>query len=906
MLKKINSNKNIKALLGPTNTGKTFFAIEKMLNYSTGMIGLPLRLLAREVYEKVSQKCGKQNVALITGEERIMPENPRYWICTVEAMPVSLTLDFVAIDEIQLCADLDRGHIFTDRLFNLRGKKETIFLGSSSIKRILSKILPDVEFLSRKRLSKLTYSDSRKINKIQPRSAIVCFSVEEVYAIAEIIRREKGGAAIVTGGLSPKTRNSQVALYQSGEVDYLVATDAIGMGLNLDLANVSFASLTKFDGFNHRKLFVNELAQIAGRAGRYTTDGTFGTTANCEQLTYDVINNIENHRFLDIKKIQWRNSNLSFENLNSLIESLNIKPKMIGLMKSRESTDLSTFKMMSENQLIYEKVLNIKDVKLLWNVCQIPDYRKISLTDHVQILTEIFLLLIDNGELPETWLEKKIISLDKYDGEIEKLSRRLSYIRTWNYVANRGSWLENPSFLQKAAKSIEEKLSDKLHQLLIERFIDRRTTILLKTIRERGKLNAEFNQDNDLLVENQIIGRVEGLNFVFNNTESSIEKKRLLLITKDIVVSKIKNIVDQLYETPDTEFSINNLGEIIWQKNIIGRLVRGNLIYKPFVIPIISDIIPSSIVEKIKTRIEYFINNYIKQNFSSLFSIIDDKEIVGISSGLVFIISEHLGVLSRDHVKKEVKSLDQDCRSKFRKYGFRFGQYSVYHPLFLKPEPTRLRMTLWKIFNQVEKSIDPPLPGLVTIPILDGVENTYYEVAGFKNLGSRAIRIDMLERLADLIRAEDTKKGFKANSEMLSITGLSFIQLKDILENLGYKSENIPLPEIKTLEIDKENDLKNMINNNDKDKNLGLPEAKLDLDEINHNQIIFKFDFKKIKISKTFNKRTKNKNNHTKAIEIKNKNNFKIKKNKDRKRLDPNNPFAALASLIKDNKDKFN
>ena len=704
------------------------------------------------------------------------------------------------------------------------------------------------------RLSKLTYSDSRKINKIQPRSAIVCFSVEEVYAIAEIIRREKGGAAIVTGGLSPKTRNSQVALYQSGEVDYLVATDAIGMGLNLDLANVSFASLTKFDGFNHRKLYVNELAQIAGRAGRYTTDGTFGTTANCEQLTYDVINNIENHRFLDIKKIQWRNSNLSFENLNSLIESLNIKPKMIDLMKSRESTDLSTFKMMSENQLIYEKILNIKDVKLLWTVCQIPDYRKISLTDHVQILTEIFLLLIDKGELPETWLEKKIISLDKYDGEIEKISRRLSYIRTWNYVANRGSWLENPSFLQKAAKSIEEKLSDKLHQLLIERFIDRRTTVLLKTIRERGKLNAEFNQDNDLIVENQIIGRVEGLNFIFNNTESSIEKKRLLLITKDIVVSKIKNIVDQLYETPDTEFSINNLGEIIWQKNIIGKLERGNLIYKPFVIPIISDIVPSSIVEKIKTRIEYFINNYIKQNFPSLFSIIDDKEIVGISSGLVFIMSEHLGVLSRDHVKKEVNSLDQDCRSKFRKYGFRFGQYSVYHPLFLKPEPTRLRMTLWKIFNQVEKSIDPPLPGLVTIPILDGVENTYYEVAGFKKIGSRAIRIDMLERLADLIRVEDTKKGFKANSEMLSITGLSFIQLKDILENLGYKSDNIPLPEIKTLEIDKEKNLKNIINDNDKDKNLGLPEEKLDLDEINQNQIIFKFDYKKIKISKTFNK----------------------------------------------------
>ena len=365
MLNKRKSIENVKALLGPTNTGKTFYAIDRMLTYTTGMIGLPLRLLAREVYDKVSLKCGKQNVALITGEERIMPENPKYWICTVEAMPFELTLDFIAIDEIQLCADLDRGHIFTNRLLNFRGKKETIFLGSSSIKRLLAYILPNVEFLYRKRLSKLNYLDSRKINKIQPRSAIVCFSVEEVYTIAEIIRREKGGAAIVTGGLSPKTRNSQVALYQKGEVDYLVATDAIGMGLNLDLANVSFASLTKFDGFSHRKLFVNELAQIAGRAGRFTSNGTFGTTAGCEPLTKDIVYNIENHRFSDIKKIQWRNSNLSYENLSLLIESLNIKPKILGMMKSRESIDLSALKIMSENKKISEKVLDKKDVKLV-------------------------------------------------------------------------------------------------------------------------------------------------------------------------------------------------------------------------------------------------------------------------------------------------------------------------------------------------------------------------------------------------------------------------------------------------------------------------------------------------------------------------------------------------------------
>ena len=900
MIKKNKTIKNIKALLGPTNTGKTFFAIDRMLTHSSGMIGFPLRLLAREVFDKISLRCGKQYVALITGEERIMPENPKYWVCTVEAMPINLTFDFVAIDEIQLCADLDRGHIFTNRLLNLRGKKETIFLGSSSIKKIINNILPDVEFLSRKRLSQLKYVDSRKINKIQPRSAIVCFSVEEVYSIAEIIRREKGGAAIVTGGLSPKTRNSQVNIYQSGEVDYLVATDAIGMGLNLDLSNVCFASLTKFDGFNHRKLFVNELAQIAGRAGRYTTNGTFGTTAGCEALSSDLIHNIENHNFLDIKKILWRNSNLSFDNPSSLIESLNLKPNNISLVKSRESTDLSTLKIMSENQIIIEKIKSIDEVKLLWKICQIPDYRKISLTDHVQILTEIFLLLIDKGKLPETWLEKKIISLDKYDGGIEKLSRRLSYIRTWNYVANRGSWFDNPAFLKEAAKSIEEKLSDKLHELLIERFIDKRTTVLLKTIREKGKLTAEFNDNNELLIENQLIGRVEGLNFVFQTTDNSIENKKLLLITKDQIIAKIKKIVDQLYETPDSDFFLNNSGEIIWNENVVGKLAVGNKLYKPNIKSVTSDYLPETLINKVETRIKYFINNYIKQNFIHLFSIMEDKEINGISTGLVFTMSEHLGVLSRDRVTKEVKSLDQESRAKFRKYGFRFGQYSIYHPLFLKPEPTRLRVILWSKFHLLEKKMDPPLPGLVTIEVTEGFEDSYYELVGFKKLGSRAIRIDMLERLADLIRLQDTKKGFKATSEMLSITGLSFIQFKEILEELGYKSEK-SFDQIQKIADSKQiESLETNIKNEDLKKNEKNSKDDVVSKVITIDQIIFKFNFKKNKNKNFFqnskNKKIRNDNPQKKQLNKIN----KLKNNNISKKIDPNSPFAALSSLIKE------
>ncbi|MED5531521.1 MAG: helicase-related protein, partial [Pseudomonadota bacterium] len=752
-------SKKIIAALGPTNTGKTHYAVEKMLCHSNGMIGLPLRLLAREVYEKVVKRSGKQSVALVTGEERIVPPNPKYWICTVEAMPVRMQLDFLAVDEIQMCADLDRGHVFTERLLKSRGTKETIFLGSNSIRSVLQSVLPDVEVTSKKRLSKLFYVDSRKLSRVPPRSAIVCFSVEEVYSIAELIRREKGGAAIVTGGLSPRTRNSQVQVYQDGEVDYLVATDAIGMGLNLDIKNVAFASLSKFDGFNQRNLFPNELAQIAGRAGRYMSDGTFGVTAGCQDLNLDIIHRIENHIFSDIKMLQWRNSDLCFEDLECLIGSLEQKSKQTNLIKARESIDQRALAVMAATPLVADRVTSKLEVQLLWRICQIPDYRKISLSDHVQILQEIFLLISNHGLIPEEWLEKKIVTLDKYDGGIDGLSQRLAYIRTWNYVSNRGDWLEKPQSLQEKSRLIEDKLSDHLHQLLIEQFVDRRTTILMRKIREKVTLTADLNEKGELFVENQLIGTLEGLIFQLDSLETPHDKKRLLSVSRQAIKSKLSFLVDQLYECPDGDFFLNNSGSVIWRDSTVGTLKSGNTILEPEIEPLIDEMATSTVREKLARRLRYFLDGLIKANLSSLLTLVDDKEISGLSAGLVFRLGESLGIVSRELVSKDVKELDQETRSKFRKHGVRFGQYSVFQPSLLKPEPSRIRILLWKIYHKPALVPEPPVPGLVTIPSVKEVDPSFYIMAGFRMLGTRAVRIDMLERLADLIRNEDAKNG---------------------------------------------------------------------------------------------------------------------------------------------------
>ena len=909
MVNSPNFNKKVWVVLGPTNTGKTHYAVERMLCHSSGIIGLPLRLLAREVYEKVVARSGKQSVSLITGEERIVPADPKYWICTVEAMPVRMEVEFLAVDEIQMCSDLDRGHIFTERLLKARGTKETVFLGSNSIRMVLEDTLPNVGFIPKKRFSKLRYVDSHRLSRVPPRSAIVCFSVDEVYAIAELIRREKGGAAIVTGGLSPRTRNSQVQVYQDGDVDYLVATDAIGMGLNLDITNIAFASLSKFDGSNYRNLFPDELAQIAGRAGRYMSDGTFGVTAGCQRLAPDTIHRVENHIFSDIKKLQWRNADLCFENLRSLINSLDEKSNHPYLVRVRESIDLRALRAMAENSLIVDRIVSKQEVRLLWRICQIPDYRKISLSDHVQTLAEIFFLLSNRGQLPEEWLEKKILTLDKYDGGIDGLSRRLAYIRTWNYVANRGDWVENAQFLQEKSKLIEDKLSDHLHQLLIEQFIDRRTTVLMRRIREKVTLTADLNEKGEVFVEDQLIGKLDGLIFSLDPSGSPNEKKKLLSVSKQAITSKISILVDQLYESPNGEFSLNNSGNIIWRENAIGSIKVGNSILEPELTPLIDEIAGKTAKEKLLRRIKYFLEGLLEEHMEALFSLVKDEEISGLSAGLVFRLSENLGVLPREEFSKEVKALDQDTRSKFRKHGVRFGQYSIFQPSLLKPEPTRIRMLLWKIYHKPTLAPEPPAPGLVTIPSIKDVNPLFYSISGFRLLGARAIRIDMLERLADLIRAKDTKVGFEATPEMLSITCLTLLQFKDLMVALGYKVSVLKRTadlEINESAQDQTTKGQTTKTGNTKDEIVEVVTIhKNFLNDIENEYFMFKFEPKGLEIRKSRKRgMTRGKNSNEKMVKkkgLKNKehNHLTRESRSGIRKIDPDSPFAALASLIK-------
>jgi len=517
----IHSHK-IVALLGPTNTGKTHVAIEKMLEFESGIFGLPLRLLAREVYDKCVSKVGVDKVALITGEEKILPSTANYFICTVESMPKKKEVDFVAIDEIQMCADRERGHIFTERLLESRGKKLTMFLGSQIMKKIIEELVQNVEFEKKERYSKLSYSGIKKISRLDRKVAIIAFSIEEVYAIAELVRRQKGGAAVIMGSLSPITRNSQVGLYQSGDVDYLIATDAIGMGLNMDINEIYFSSLKKFDGKKTRRLNLIELSQIAGRAGRYKNDGGFGTTGDCETLNSDEIEKIETHQLPETKTIFWRNSKLSFENPEKLINTLELKPKKKNLIRSNDSLDESVLRFFlkkGSNNIIYHK-----NLELLWECCQIPDFEKKAYGQHINIIDKVFQFLSTRKKrIPSTFMKEQLKGLEKDHGNVDLLSHRLSNVRTWSYVANKKNWVENSDYWVQLTKSIEDKLSDKLHNELTKSFIDKKISILSRSLKQDLVLNTEINEENKIFIDGQLIGELKGLKFLIEVTSKTLD-----------------------------------------------------------------------------------------------------------------------------------------------------------------------------------------------------------------------------------------------------------------------------------------------------------------------------------------------------------------------------------------------
>ncbi len=785
----MSGSSRIVAVLGPTNTGKTHYAIERMLGYRTGVIGLPLRLLAREVYDKIVAIRGPSVVALVTGEERIVPPRTQYWVCTVEAMPEGMGTDFVAIDEIQLCVDPERGHVFTDRLLRSRGTNETLFLGSDTMRGPIAALVPEAQFIRRERMSQLVYSGSKKISRMPARSAIVGFSVDNVYAIAELLRRQKGGAAVVMGALSPRTRNAQVDLYQNGEVDYLVATDAIGMGLNLDVNHVAFSSLTKFDGRRMRPLAPNELAQIAGRAGRGMSDGTFGVTGEAPPLDEGVAQAIMDSRFTPMKKLNWRNAALRFGSIDALIDSLEVSPDNEHLIKARPADDLNVLKSLSQVTEVVARASDGPSIRLLWDVCRIPDFRGISHAEHASLLEVIYGHLHERGSIPDDFMARQIRRIDQTHGDIDALSKRLAYIRTWTYVAQRNGWVRDESHWREETRTVEDRLSDALHDRLTQRFVDRRTSVLLRRLKQKEALLAEVNDKGEVTVEGEFVGRLEGFRFTPDKSAQGTEAKALKSASLQALAPQFHLRADRFYNAPDTEIDFTDQGGLMWGEYAVGKLVAGAEPLKPVVEVFVDEAAGPDVEQKVQRRLQHFIDRKVAALFEPLLNLSRDEELTGLAKGFAFRMVESLGVLPRVQVAQEVKDLDQDARGALRKHGIRFGQFTIFMPLLLKPAPTRLRLVLWALSGGLQEFPEAPPPGLVTVPVAKDAPQGYDTMCGYRDAGERSIRIDMLERLADMLRSEDSRGGFEAKPDMLSITGMTLEQFADLMQGLGYKAE---------------------------------------------------------------------------------------------------------------------
>ncbi|MGV8984964.1 MAG: helicase-related protein [Cypionkella sp.] len=793
----------VTAVLGPTNTGKTHYAIEKMLSHRTGVIGLPLRLLAREVYDRVVSLRGPSVVALITGEERIVPERPLYWVATTEAMPLEIGADIVIVDEIQLCADPERGHVFTNRLLHARGLLETLFLGSDTMRPAIAGLIPGVQFQRKERFSTLTFSGSKKISRMPERSAIVGFSVENVYAIAELIRRTKGGCAVVMGALSPRTRNAQVAMYQNGDVDYLVATDAIGMGLNLDIKHVAFASTSKFDGRRMRMLNTQEIGQIAGRAGRHTENGTFGVTGEARPFDEEEIVAIESHKFDPVRKLMWRNADLDFGSAERLIRSLEHPTFDPWLSRARDADDVLALKYLSGLPEVQAKLTGPQRVRLLWDVCRVPDFRGASDNEHLTLLTRIYEFLTGRGlsqtRIPADWLRKAIERIDKPGGEIDTISKRLAYIRTWTYIAQRKGWVEDESHWRDETRAVEDRLSDALHLALTQRFVDRRTSVLLRRLKQKETLVAEVNDKGEVTVSGEFVGKLDGFRFQQDATKSPEEAQTLRSAALVALKPEFHLRADRFYNAPDTEMDYTTQGGLMWGSSAIGKLVKGAEAMRPQVEVFVDEEAGPDVADKVRRRAQHFIDRKIAALFEPLAAMSRDEALVGLARGFAFRLVEAMGVIQRDEVANDVKALDQDSRAALRKHGVRFGQFTIFLPLLLKPAATRLRLVLWSLWDGLSDFPESPPPGLVTIPNLPDVPRSHYTLSGYHPSGTRAIRIDMLERLADILRTKDSRVGFEATPDMLSITGMTLEQFVDLMAGLGYKGEKAERVKVKAV-----------------------------------------------------------------------------------------------------------
>jgi len=778
----------ITAVLGPTNTGKTHLAIETMLSFDNGMIGFPLRLLAREVYDKVVKKTSLDKVALITGEEKIIPSNAKYFLCTVESMPIDKQLDFVGVDEIQMCADHERGHIFTDRLLNLRGVKLTMLMGSNTIKNIISKLDGDIEFINRNRLSKLSFAGHKKISRIQSKTAIIAFSTEEVYAIAELIRRQKGGAAIVMGSLSPKTRNAQVELYQSGDVDFLVATDAIGMGINMDLDHVYFSNLKKFDGRKLRKLNLSEIGQIAGRAGRYLNDGSFGITGECKDINAEEVDLLENHKFEEIRYLFWRNSNLNFNNPSSLIKSLDEKPNEKWLRKIHECVDEKALKFFLRDKNFENVNFDQEKLNLLWECCQIPDFVKKTYGNHYEVIGNVFNYLNSKkGKVTDEYMRQQLMKLDKLDGNVDSLSNRIANVRTWSYVSNKNNWIENQNYWIEKTKLLEDKLSDRLHEELTKTFIDKRASVLARGLKQDMEFDTKILENNEVMIDNQFIGKINGLKLELDLKKGALETdiKSLKKAARQNVGPELLKRINTIIETGLIE--LKDDFKIYWKKSPIAKLLSGKDYLNPNIEIIVDDILEHNQTQKLIIFLEKWLKNKIDTILKSLVDLKDLKEKNSSIKALAYQLYENNGVLERNKVTDYLKDLGQNERKVLRELGVKFGRYHIFLYKLIKPEAVSLRTLLWKNFYQKYFNLKPPTFGLNFVEDNNIKNRNFMLLCGFEKFDNIYVRIDILERLFIQIINSKQEKEIKMTSDMLNLLGCSKDNFKKLLKNMGYK-----------------------------------------------------------------------------------------------------------------------
>ena len=787
-----NNLKRITAVLGPTNTGKTHLAVETMMEYESGIIGFPLRLLAREIFDKCVNKIGAEKVALITGEEKIIPKFPKYYICTVESMPQDMMVDFIAVDEIQMCVDHERGHIFTDRLLHARGDKLTMFLGSHTMKSLISSLVDGVEFVNKERYSNLTYSGYKKISRLNPKTALIAFSIDEIYAIAELVRRQKGGAAIIMGSLSPKTRNSQVELYQSGDANFLVATDAIGMGINMDINNVSFSSLRKFDGKKNRKLNLSEISQIAGRAGRHINDGTFGVTGECKQLSFDEVEKLEKHELQKIDVLYWRNSEINFDSLDNLVSSLEKNTNNKFLKRINDCEDEKVLKFLIKNNNNLKNKLSKDFVKTLWECCQIPDFSKKAYGNHIEVVKKVFEFLTSNsGKVTNEYMKKQLEYLDRYDGNIDTLANRISNVRTWSYVANKKNWANNSDYWVERTKYIEDKLSDKLHEELTKSFVDKRISILSRTLKQDVALATEIKNENEVIIDEQYIGRLSGLKLDLDLKSESLKTdiKSLKKAARQAIAPELMRRVNRIIRSE--VLRLDNDHKIYWMDSPIAYISKGTNYLNPKLRLIVDEAIDPETKEKLKINLEKKLRTLISSELSDLVNLIKSKFKNNYARALCYQLFEKNGVMKRKTVNEMIKNISKDDRSNLRKAGVKIGRYHIFLPRMLKPSAVNLRVKLWKLYYPEDKKYIIPKSGLNFLKNETIENNKFLLICGFENFNKFYIRVDILERLFLKI-IENIKDGiFKIDSNMINLIGCSKENFYKLLELMEYKRKKI-------------------------------------------------------------------------------------------------------------------